>query len=76
VKFKLYDRDEFVKVCRVHLYQSESIPKEFAEHIGLRVWLSLKIPSGVRKARGIARMPDEHTEQGVDAVINFEKKCA
>jgi len=44
LKLKPYDRDEFVKVCRVHLSQSESIPEELAEHIDLRVWLSLKIP--------------------------------
>jgi hypothetical protein len=74
LKLKPYDGDEFVKVCRIYLSRFESIPEELAEYIGFKVWLSLKIPSDVRKARGIDRMLNEHTEQGVDAVVNFEEK--
>ncbi len=76
LKLKPYDKDEFVKVCKIYLSQFERIPEELAEYIGLKVWLSSKIPSDVRKARGIARMLDEHTEQGVDAVVKFEEKYA
>jgi len=76
LKLKPYNRDEFVKVCKIYLSQFERIPEELAEYIGLKVWLSSKIPSDVRKARGIARMLDEHTEQSVDAVVNFEEKYA
>jgi Holliday junction DNA helicase RuvB len=76
LKLKPYDRAEFVKVCRIYLSRFESIPEELAEYIGLKVWLSPKIPSDVRKARGIARMLDEHTEQSVDAVVSFEEKYA
>jgi len=76
LKLKPYDKDEFVKVCRIYLSQFESIPEELAEYIGLKVWLSPKIPSDVRKARGIARMLDEYTEQSVNAVIEFEEKYA
>jgi Holliday junction DNA helicase RuvB len=76
LKLKPYDRDEFVKVCRIYLSQFESIPEDLAEYIGLKVWLSPKIPSDVRKARGIARMPDDHNGQSVDAIIEFEEKYA
>jgi DNA replicative helicase MCM subunit Mcm2 (Cdc46/Mcm family) len=76
LKLKPYDRDEFVKVCKIYLSQFESIPEDLAEYIGLRVWLSPKIPSDVRKARGIARMLDDHSKQTVDAVIEFEEKYA
>jgi Holliday junction DNA helicase RuvB len=76
LKLKPYDRDEFVQVCRTYLSQFESIPRKLAEYIGLKVWSSPKIPSDVRKARGIARMLEEHGKQSVDAVVNFEEKYA
>jgi MoxR-like ATPase len=76
LKLKPYDRDEFIKVCKVYLSQFEAIPEDLAEYIGLRVWLSPKIPSDVRKARGIARMLEDCSKQSVDAVIEFEEKYA
>lgn len=76
LKLKPYDGDEFVRVCKIYLSQFESIPEDLAEYIGLRVWLSLKIPSDARKARGIARMLDDHSKQSVDAIIEFEEKYA
>lgn len=45
-------------------------------HIGTMVWSSLKIPSDVRKARGIARILDGFDKDEVDRVITFEEKYA
>jgi DNA replicative helicase MCM subunit Mcm2 (Cdc46/Mcm family) len=76
LKLKPYDRDDFVKVCKIYLSHFEDIPEDLAEYIGLKVWSSPRIPSDVRKARGIARMLDDHRRQSVDAVVEFEEKYA
>ena len=71
---KPYTQEEFITVCRNYLYQFEGIPQDLAEYIGTRVWTSLKIPSDVRKARGIARILDRFDQTEVDRVIAFEEK--
>jgi hypothetical protein len=74
LKLKLYTRDEFITVCRNYLSHFEGVPEDLAEYIGSKVWGSLKIPSDVRKARGIARILDSFGESEVDKVVAFEEK--
>jgi len=74
LRLKPYTRDEFITVCRNYLSQFEGVPADLAEYIGVKVWTSLRIPSDVRKARGIARILDRFDEPEVDRVIAFEEK--
>jgi Holliday junction DNA helicase RuvB len=74
LRFKPYTRDEFTRVCTNYLSQFEGIPEDLAEYIGVRVWDSMKIPSDVRKARGIARILGKFDKDEVDRVIAFEEK--
>jgi hypothetical protein len=74
LKLKPYTREEFITVCRNYLSQFEGVPMDLAEYIGTKVWSSLKIPSDVRKARGIARILDRFDQTEVDRVIAFEEK--
>jgi len=74
LRLKPYTRDEFITVCRNYLSEFEGVPGPLAEYIGLKVWSSLKIPSDVRKARGIARILDRFDEGDVDRVIAFEER--
>jgi Holliday junction DNA helicase RuvB len=74
LRLKPYTRDEFITVCQNYLSQFEGVPEDLAEYIGVKVWTSLKIPSDVRKARGIARILDRFDQTEVDRVIAFEEK--
>jgi Holliday junction DNA helicase RuvB len=77
LRLKPYTREEFIRVCRNYLSEFEGVPADLAEYIGVKVWTSLKIPSDVRKARGIARILDRFDQFGqteVDRVIAFEEK--
>jgi pyridoxal biosynthesis lyase PdxS len=48
--------------------------QDLAEYIGAKVWTSLKIPSDMRKARGVARILDRLDQTEVDRGIAFEEK--
>lgn len=74
LRLKPYTREEFITVCRNYLSQFEGVPADLAEYIGLKVWTSLKIPSDVRKASGIARILDRFDQTEVDKVIGFKEK--
>lgn len=74
LKLKPYTREEFITVCRNYLARFEGIPGDLAGYIGVRVWSSLKIPSDVRKARGIARILDRFDQGEVDRIVAFEEK--
>jgi Mg-chelatase subunit ChlI len=76
LQLKPYSRAEFIEVCRIYLSQFEGVPEGWAEYIGTKVWQSLKIPSDVRKARGIARILERFDKTEVDRVVAFEEKYA
>ena len=74
LQLKAYSKDEFIQVCTDYLSRFENVPEKWAESIGKRVWDSPKIPSDIRKARGVARILDAYDQKAIDEVINFEEK--
>ncbi len=71
-RFQPYTREEFITVCRGFLSRSGEIPQNLAAFIGQCVF-DLEL-GGVRRARAIADMIDDPTEEEVRRIVQVMRK--